>query len=66
VVSIRDVISACEADEVAAQVLGVQPGEVLIQAERLGWARDSRVLEISRAWVKPSHFRFSASAQWED
>lgn len=62
VVAVTDVVSACRADAEAARALQVAEGEVLIQADRLGWGEDGEALEVSRALVRPESFRFSASA----
>ena len=62
VVAVTDVVSACVADEEAAKALDVAVGAVLIQADRLGWGRSGEVLEVSRAFVRPESFRFSASS----
>ncbi len=62
VVSVTDVVSACEADAETAQALAVKEGEVLIQADRLGWGAGGDVLEVSRAYVRPSNFQFSATS----
>ncbi len=62
VVSVTDVVSACQADAETASALHVNQGDVLIQADRLGWGADGGVIEISRAFVQPGHFRFSATS----
>lgn len=63
VVSVTDLVSACEADVEAAAALDVEPGAVLIQADRLGWGASGEVLEVSRAFVRPESFRFSATSK---
>lgn len=60
--SVTDVVSACEADAETAAALDVAEGAVLIQADRLGWGSNGEVLEVSRAFVRPGHFRFSANS----
>lgn len=63
VVSVTDVVSACVANEEAAAALDVELGAVLIQADRLGWGVSGEVLEVSRAFVRPESFRFSATSK---
>lgn len=65
IVSVTDVVSACVANDEVARALNVPVGEVLIQADRLGWGERSKVLEVSRAFVRPESFRFSATSQLE-
>lgn len=62
VVSVTDVISACMADDETAIPLSVEVGTVLIQADRVGWNAHGEVLEVSRAFVRPESFRFSANS----
>lgn len=62
VVAVTDVVSACVADHESAVALHVEVGAVLIQADRLGWGGSGEVLEVSRAFVRPESFRFSASS----
>ena len=61
--SVTDVLSACTASEEVAEALRIDVGEVLIQADRVGMGSKGDVLEISRAYVKPGHFRFEASSR---
>ncbi len=57
----RDTVSAGHSEPEVREAFGASGPDVVVCADRQAWLPDGRVVELSRSFVRPEFFRFTAS-----